>query len=161
MTSTAAASLPGYLKRNEPIAVRPIFVPLIGTAAATAAAWKWGLYPNLSDRDGLLAAYSAAASVGATLLGFMLAALAILASITHTHLVQMMQRSGHYGDLLSTLGAGCLVMLASTVLGFAMLFGVSATPFAIALMVGLHVGSLCSLIDTGRKFWMVMSHLRP
>lgn len=141
--------------------MRPVFVPLLTTAAAMVAVWYFDAHLALAAREErLLAAASAAASVGATLLGFMLAALAVLASINHTHLVQMMRRYGHYDDLLATVFAGCVFMLVGTVTGFVVLFGALAQPWLIWLMIASHVGSLASLVDVGRKFWFTLTNLR-
>jgi hypothetical protein len=141
--------------------MRPAFVPLIATLAGAAGAWYFNAHLALGAKEErLLAAASAAASVGATLLGFMLAALAVLASINHTHLVQMMRRYGHYDDLLATVFAGCVVMLAGTVIGFIVLFGVVCHPWVLWLLIGCHVGALASLVDVGRKFRFTLANLR-
>ena len=94
------------------------------------------------------------------MLGFMLAALAVLASINHTHLVNMMRAYGHYRDLLITMMTGCLLFMACAIVGFALLFGVPADPQLLCLLVALHVAALISLIDIGRKLWLVLANLR-
>ncbi|MBK1711289.1 hypothetical protein CKO43_00670 [Rubrivivax gelatinosus] len=123
-----------------------------------AATWG-GVRPVPADTESTRAIAGAATSVGATLLGFMLAALAVLASVNNTHLVQMMRRSGHYRDLLETLFAGCAVMLACTVLGFGLLLGITPSKLVISLLVAVHVGALASVLDAGRKFWLLLAHL--
>lgn len=94
------------------------------------------------------------------MLGFMLAALAVLASINHTHLIGMMKKTGHYADLLSTLFVGGVMFLLCLVLGFALVMGLQPTAPAMSVIVGVHIGALVSLLDVGRKFWLVLSNLR-
>ena len=91
----------------------------------------------------------------------MLAALAVLASINHTHLVAMMHRTGHYKNLLTTIFTGCCLFLVSAVIAIAVMFGLEASPKLMAALVGLQIGCLVSLMDIGRKFWMVLTNLRP
>lgn len=94
------------------------------------------------------------------MLGFMLAALAVLASINHTHLIKMMRQYGHYDDLLMTMMIGCLLFMACAIFGFAMVFGLPSNAKLLCLLIGLHVSALVSLIDVGRKLWLVLSNLR-
>lgn len=100
------------------------------------------------------------ASISTTMLGFMLAALAVLASINHTHLVSMMRAYGYYRDLLITMMIGCLLFMACAIFGFALLFGVPSEPKLLCALVALHVAALVSLIDVGRKLWLVLANLR-
>lgn len=101
------------------------------------------------------------ASIHATMLGFMLAALAVLASINHTHLVAMMHRTGHYKNLLVTLFTGCCLFLVTAIIAIAIMFGLPVFPKLMAALVGLHVGCLVSILDIGRKFWLILTSLRP
>lgn len=100
------------------------------------------------------------ASVGATMLGFLLASLAVLASINHTHLVSMMRKTGHFDDLLQTVSWGCMTFLLCTILGFALVFGYSPAHWVRVGIVALHVAALVSLLDVGRKFFLVFTSLR-
>lgn len=94
------------------------------------------------------------------MLGFMLAAMAVVASISHTHLMRMMQEYGFYDDLLRRLFAGAFVFFVCTLCSGIILFGyVPGTNYRAAL-VGLHVAALVSLLDVGHKFWMVLKNLR-
>lgn len=94
------------------------------------------------------------------MLGFMLASLAVLASINHTHLVKMMKDSGHYKDLLMTMITGCIFFLTCAVCGYLLLFGVGACGWLMSLLVGLHLAAACSVIDVGRKMWLVLANLK-
>jgi len=63
------------------------------------------------------------------MLGFMLAALAVLASINHTHLVKMMRAYGHYSDLLATMMISGLLFLLVALTGYGILFGARFVQF--------------------------------
>lgn len=93
------------------------------------------------------------------MLGFMLAALAVIASISNTDLLQKMRKTGHYDDLLNTVFAGCFVFLVVALCGFAMLFGVSPSRAFLSAILALHGAAFVSLIDIGRKFRLVLVNL--
>ena len=93
------------------------------------------------------------------MLGFMLAALAVLVSVANTKLLGTMQKTGHYDDLVRTIFIGCALFLAIALMGFALLFGVKLHPALEASLVGLHGAALVSLIDIGRKFRLVLKNL--
>ena len=100
------------------------------------------------------------ASIGSTMLGFLLAALAIIASINHTHLVKMMRTTGHYQDLLKTIFTGCIAFVLIIFAGGVWLFSSKSPPdWSVALVLGLHASAFVSLIDIGRKFWLVLRNL--
>lgn len=138
---------------------------LLPCLAAAVSSWGFAKFGNLApvavDLEALRALASAAASLGATMLGFMLAALAVLASINHLQLVSAMRRTGHYKDLLATLFLGCVFMLLCLVGGLLLLFGQHATAAWVSVLAGLHVGALVSTVDIGRKFWLVLANINP
>ncbi len=103
---------------------------------------------------------SAVASVSATLLGFLAAALAILASIDQTHLVGMMKKSGHYQDLLHTVMWAATAFFLSLVLSMVIVAGWSHPLWLRDVLLAIMLAALASLVDVGRKFWMTLSHLR-
>ncbi|MDO8775804.1 MAG: hypothetical protein Q7K57_45305 [Burkholderiaceae bacterium] len=137
-----------------------MFPLILGTAAA-GAAWRYSAYPILPSTDvgAILSFGGSIAAISTTMLGFMLAALAVLASINHTHLVKMMKKTGHYKNLLSTLFNGCLIFLFCASAGYAILFGFYPRSWFLTALIGLHVGALVSIIDIGRKFWLVLNNL--
>lgn len=99
------------------------------------------------------------ASISVTMLGFMLAALAVLASINHTKLVAGMRKTGHYTELLVRLFAGCTFFLFCALSGFAVMFGVPVSGMVFPVIAGLHVAALLALLDIGSKFWLVLRNL--
>lgn len=138
----------------------PIITPLLSALASLAASWYWGIYPSFANSDGAVSFGGTVASISTTMLGFMMAALAVLASINQTHLVKMMRQYGHYKDLVHTLVFGCLLFLACAVLGLLMLFGLPSSPRFLCAVVALHVGAFVSLIEVGVKLWLVLTNLR-
>lgn len=139
--------------------------PYIICAAGLISGWVGAGYfdvivPGIETKDwpGL---GGTIASIGATMLGFMLAALAILASISNTHLVRMMHETGHYVDLLHTLFLGALMMLSCAIYGFVIMFGFTPGGKAFHGLVAVHFAALVSIFDVGRKYWLVLSNLQP
>lgn len=121
--------------------------------------------PGLPKVDPGLASVTTAmgvlAQIAATMLGFMMAVLAILASIANTRLVRNMQRSGHFHRMLvrifvDNLGFACLTLSAlaisfrpDKVLVLApWVFGVTA--FSSMLFLGALV-----------MLWQTLANLKP
>jgi hypothetical protein len=140
--------------------VSPLWVPVSAFAATALACAAAGWTFHVADASALVSIGGSIASVGATMLGFLLASLAVLASINHTHLVTMMRRTGHYRDLLHTVFFGCAAFMGCTVAGFLLLFGWMPPEWARTVIVALHAAGLASLLDVGRKFWLVLGNLR-
>jgi membrane associated rhomboid family serine protease len=149
------------VERIEGVSMRPAVVPVLFGVAAAFGAWFTELAPKFDSAADRIAFASAIASIAITMLGFMLAALAVLASISHTHLVNMMRKTGHYSDLLFTLFVGAALFLLCGISGYLILFGLLPSAKAWAALAGMHVGALFALIDLGRKLWLVLKHLRP
>lgn len=139
--------------------MRTILIPLLIVLAASIGVYRLDMVPGAPADP--VAFGGTMASIHATMLGFMLAALAVLASINHTHLVAMMHRTGHYKNLLATLFTGCCLFLVTAIIAISIMFGLPARPQIMAVLVGLHLGCLVSLLDIGRKFWLVLTSLRP
>lgn len=142
------------------IAVSPAFVPVLVGAATALTSWRLGWSPELPDQSAVLGFAGTVASVASTMLGFMLAALAVIASISNTTLVERMRKTGHYDDLLTTIFLGCGFFLVVALCGFALLFGAPAVRGFLTIVLGLHAAALVSLADIGRKFRLVLTNLR-
>lgn len=138
----------------------PLIVPSALGAGAGYAAWHWSTYPSFVDVAAAGAFGGTIASISTTMLGFLLAALAVLASISHTHLLGVMREQGHYRDLLNTMLVGFIFFLLCAIEGFSVLFCVSLTPWLGSALVGTHVAAFVSLLDIGRKLWLVLRNLR-
>lgn len=162
--SVIARPLPQMVRRATnlkiDLAMSPMLVPLVAGAVIALASWHFGWAPGLPDQSAVLGFAGSVASIAATMLGFMLAALAVLASISNTTLVERMKKTGHYDDLLHTIFFGSLLFLAIVLGGFALLFGAPPVRWLLAVMLGLHMAALVSLADIGRKFYLVLCNLR-
>ena len=140
--------------------MQPLFIPLLTGVAASIACWFWGVYPSFKEEATLSAFGGSVASTSTTMLGFLLAALAVLASISHTHLLKVMREQGYYRDLLDTMLIGFLLFLLCAISGFGLLFGIQLTPKFGFVLVGLHTAAVISLFDIGRKLWLVLRNLK-
>lgn len=138
-----------------------LFVPWVAGLLGALGAYFYSVFPKFVDAAAVAQFAGTLASIAATMLGFMLAALAVIASISNTHLVNMMRKTGHYLDLLKTLFLGCLLFLWIAVAGLTLVFGVQPSPWFLSMLMGLHLAALLSLLDIGRKFWMVLANIRP
>ncbi|NUZ07660.1 hypothetical protein [Piscinibacter koreensis] len=138
----------------------PALIPVL-VLVASAAVCRWGgVTVTVAEPGALLTVGGTVASVSATMLGFLLAALAVLASINHTHLVRMMRQTGHYKDLLHTVFASCATFLLCLLLGFTLALGFEIPGWTRGAIVPAHLAALASLVDVGRKFWLVLCNLR-
>lgn len=160
MIASETRFLPGKVTEGRGPTMHPTFFPALLGAVAGYLAHRWQVLPAYAGPDAVSFA-SAIASIGATMLGFILAALAVVASISNTHLVQMMHKTGHYKSLLATM-AGCgLLFLLCALSGLAILFGLPLLPAVMAAIIGAHVAAWAALLDVTRKFALVLSNLRP
>lgn len=139
--------------------MQPLFIPFFMGTAASCACWFWNVYPSFKEEATLSAFGGSVASISSTMLGFLLAALAVLASISHTHLLKVMREQGYYRDLLDTMLIGFLLFLVCAISGFGLLFGMQLTPKIGFVLVGLHTAAVISLLDIGRKLWLVLRNL--
>lgn len=103
-----------------------------------------------------------AAQIAATMLGFLIAAMSILASISGHRLLRNMQRTGHYRTLLRRLfwnsaayGLAMVVAIAAVVMK-GDLFDASALA-----TLGCFTFATLLLIDIAWRFWLVLSNLSP
>jgi hypothetical protein len=140
--------------------MQPFFIPSFMGLIATGACWFWGVYPSFKEEATLSAFGGSVASISTTMLGFLLAVLAVLASISHTHLLKVMREQGYYHDLLNTMLIGFLLFLFCAISGFGLLFGIQLTPKIGFMLVGLHTAAVTSLLDIGRKLWLVLRNLK-
>ena len=95
------------------------------------------------------------------MLGFMLAALAVVASITDTDLLKRMRGTGHYDALLQNLFAGAFLFLICAVLSLLILLDVSLPAWVMSCLFGLHIAALIVLLIVGWQFWLTLSNVHP
>jgi len=94
-----------------------------------------------------------------TMLGFVLASLAVLATIAQTKLVRNMSKTGHYGLLLNRMFYCLVVFGVVAVFGMALLFTPTISKTAALLVIALTVLAAVMLKDVLLKLKMVLSAL--
>ena len=131
---------------------------VVGSATVGGAAWHYSLFHALPVAD-LRTLCATAAQIAGTMLGFVLAALAILATVGGTRLVRNMQKTGHYRHLLHRMFGSIVAFGCLTIFGLAALF-VPELPASSAYgVLFLSVLSSVTLADVIRKFWIVMNNI--
>lgn len=130
-----------------------------GAAVGYWAGQQFGAPDWSSDR--LPNAFGVVAQIAATMMGFLLAALAILASIAGMRLLRNMQRTGHYAILLSRmLISAFFFFLLMVEAGAGLLLG-ARLPYAVDMMFGLIFVCCASLIEASLKLTAVLMALKP
>lgn len=101
------------------------------------------------------------AQIGATMLGFVLAALAIVATVVNTRLLRNMLKTGHYKVLLERMFGTVAACGIATLMGLSFVFlpPKLGTLHCYCLMALVLFATLC-LYDMSRKFWLVLSHVQ-
>lgn len=138
-------------------------------AAAGIAFYRW---PTLSQVSDFRTLGTTLASVAATLLGFLIAALALLASVSQHWFIRNLQRTPHFSGVLKDLYVSCAAFLLVLIVGIASLIAPapdgpgpvlphSALHVVICLLLGVTAGALVTLLPVGKKFWFILINLRP
>ena len=126
--------------------------------AFSVIVWKFDLVDGLSSDDARTAA-GVVAQIGATMLGFVLASLAILVSVSNTKLLRNMRKTGHYSVLVARMFA-CIAAFGSlAVAGVPMLFAPTLHLEYVYPLITLMSLAVLLLYDVARKFWMVLKYL--
>lgn len=128
--------------------------------AVAWVAWRNGWMDTLAVTE-LRSAAGIVAQIAATMLGFVLAAMAILATIVNTKLVRNMLRTGHYHVLLKRMLGAVSAFGLLSIVGLITLFIPTLTINYAYVLLGLVLWSMVLLLDVTRKFWTVLSHLHP
>lgn len=101
------------------------------------------------------------ASIAATMVGFVLAAVSILWSSRDRTLISNMQKTGHYTELVNELYQSVIFFVGSLIFCLIVLFLPDAAvfiPTAIGTVLFVFGGSL--FISSGRKFCLVLHYLK-
>ncbi len=124
------------------------------------AIWHYGLIAELSPAD-LRTFVGLLAQISVTMLGFLLAALAILASIAGHRLMRNMQKTGHYQVLLKRFFANTVAYGVSTVTTLLAYLASANLVLATIGAITCVLFATLLLIDAGWRFWLVLSNLTP
>lgn len=130
----------------------------IVATALVAGAYYYQVLATLQVPDARTGA-SVLAQLSGTMLGFVLAALAILTTLGNTTLVANMQRTGHFSVLLRRMFGSVLAFGLVTVAGSILLFVPSLEIKWIYPLIGTAIFSVILLADVCRKLWLVLENL--
>lgn len=102
---------------------------------------------------------AAMTSVSATMLGFMLAALSVLVSISGLDFVKNLMIGNHYKDLLQNLFLGCFEILLLLIFSLVLLFGNGFNLLFSSVYISLLIACVVMLVEVGYKFWLVLKNI--
>lgn len=129
-------------------------------SSVTVGAYYFSVLENLTSAD-LNNVAAVVAQIAATMLGFVLAALAVLTTIADTRLVRNMKKTGHYHVLVLRLQGTVAAFGIVCVVGIALLFVPGRHLLFRYVLVAAIIFSALLLFDAIRKFWIVLYHLAP
>ncbi|QPN39122.1 hypothetical protein I3B46_13285 [Providencia sp. 2.29] len=136
-----------------------IKICLICSCILTISAWYFGWFNEL-DSAAIRAAASVAAQVSATLLGFLIAGLSILASVSGNRLLKNMQISGHYQVLLKKIFIVSIWYALSLAIGcWTVISPLSSLFISAYLSLFVFLSSILMLGDIGWRFWLVLKNI--
>lgn len=116
--------------------------------------------PHIEPSD-LRQIASTAAQIAATMIGFLLAAMAILASIANMRLLRNMQRTGGFQVLLGRMIVTAVYFFIALVFCMTVLVIPEQVPCSIPIGAGLMIASCFALGDATWKFSVVLFSLKP
>lgn len=128
--------------------------------AVGRALWYWSLLQGLGAGD-IRTAAGVVAQLSGTMLGFVLAALAVLTTVLDTVLVRNMQRTGHFRLLLRRMLCSIAAFGLSTVGGAIIMFLPNPHEWQACTLIALTTLAIAVLVDVCTKFWFVLRNLTP
>ncbi|MGD9663474.1 MAG: hypothetical protein AB7U63_19705 [Porticoccaceae bacterium] len=136
------------------------WISIFAGVALWLAARQFGVFSEMGSTEAAdLAATLAQISV--TMLGFLIAALSILASISGHRLLREMQSSGHFNVLLRRFFINAIFYAGAMVSAFIVLILKQYYLSLIGLAFTVFVIATCLLADTGYRLWLVLHNLSP
>lgn len=104
---------------------------------------------------------SVIAQISITMVGFVLACLAILTTMSHYKLIKKMQETGHFYILLTRMFYCISSFLVLVIVSTIMLFHTEKINIFLHILILLSIFSLLLLIDVIRKLWKTVMNLHP
>lgn len=138
--------------------LRPLMLVIVSIVFFSVAYLQgYELFKNGTEFFSVISTFC---QVSATMMGFMLAALAILASITDKPLLVKMNQQGHYSDLLTHLFAASFVyFIIFGMTAYMLITGESASLVRLLVLTLIVSGGVATM-QVGYKFWIVLKNLR-
>lgn len=137
-----------------------LMMPVISGVLTYFLVKHFGLNLSLKEASDISSFGGTIASIATTMLGFLLASLAVLVSIDNTNLIKQMKESGHHKDLVFTIFFGCFLEFVCLLIGFCFFFFSIYWQQIFYILLGFEVATLFSFIGIGHKFWLVLSNLK-
>jgi uncharacterized membrane protein len=125
---------------------------------AVLAAHANSLFVDLGAADSRVAA-GIFAQISATMLGFLIAALSILASISGSRLLRNLRKTGHYQVLLRCFFLDAFAFGASMLASFGALLSTQNFPWPYLISFGVFIFACLLLLDVAWKLWIVLNNL--
>lgn len=99
------------------------------------------------------------AQISATMLGFLMAALSILATVSGNRLMRNLRKTGHYRSLLSGFFLNTVAFTAAMLASFAALLISNGAPWTYLIAFYLFALAWLFLVNVGYKLWVVLNNL--
>ncbi len=131
---------------------------LLLSGVAVGCIWYFRLLDQLAPAE-VKSAVGVVVQLAVTMLGFVLAALTVLATIAQTKLVRNMHKTGHYGVLLTRMFTCLLLFGLISIVGLVLLFVPQIPAPATLVVLGLVLVSIVALGDVLRKLRLVLDRL--
>ena len=132
--------------------------------AALAMLWAnahWSIFSLFHGDEIQRTSAGILAQIGATMMGFVLALVGVLASLASTRLLRNMQRSGHFNVLLALLLVTALIFGFLTVVGVVISMMTVIPKCCTYLLIFFAIWSVLLLLDSMTKLWGVVSTIHP
>lgn len=121
-------------------------------------AYKTNFFADLGEQESRSAS-GIFSQIAATMLGFLIAAISIIASISSNRFMRTLKTTGHYNNLLKSLffcsGSYALTMVVS----LAALMTKLCFPWPPLVALGFFAFATLLLADVGKKLWLVLGNL--
>lgn len=137
------------------------FFGLVTLVGALGGLCLWGFAKPSFNVNDLRSISGTVAQVAATMMGFLFAALAILASIANMRLLRNLQRSGGYHVLLARILISAIYFFLTMSFSLSVMVFPTSVKFATEIGGGLLIASCYALCESTWKFAAVLFSLKP
>lgn len=124
---------------------------ILGMATLSAVAFFFHMNPGDDEMKGFIVLV---AMLSGTLLGFSMAALAILMSASETSLSNNLKKLGIYKELISSIYASAIAMFTTMGISVALFFWINKT--LTSVIVFIFMSALLFMLQAGYRFFYVL-----